>query len=184
MRIYDLHGNEQDEQWLRSNYGDVEIQECIGSAYTVSELREVEGPMAIDVRVRSDVGAPVGGVVAVFWYSTAQELPNDSGWFMRGATAVTNIDGKTDFIMSGDSAYFLPSAGPHNIWLYGDCFSVMISGLGWLGGTNHRHLNITFAIKEQAPPVGECDCEFVMHKLLGIQELVQGLMNSLVESCE
>jgi hypothetical protein len=164
MKIFDLHGNEKDAAWLQAEFGDVQVVPAPdGPAWRVAELREADGYAAILVR-----GTP-GLRVARWWPDPSlPALPQDlATWKAQGVWATVKPEGHCDFGMGSGDYYFPPEAGASWYWVQGpsDC----CQGWGMLGGTNHRHLDITFQWVEGEPPTNEPPVATFSHETSGLQ---------------
>ncbi len=140
LDIYDWAGSLQTWEWLVERFGAVWLQRGSGAA-SVRVLRERGGDMALIASVERDE-QPVQDVPVMFYWPDAPWLePELQACGLERALVVhTNGDGEAHFIMGPDNYYWPPGGGPHIVWVGGpgsDC----LGGLGWLGGTNHIHLN-------------------------------------------
>jgi hypothetical protein len=145
-----MNGNERDAAWLEAEFGAVKVVRAPeGAAWRVTELREADGYSAILVR-----GTP-GLRVARWWPDPAlPALPADLAiWKAQGVWATVKPEGHCDFGMGSGDYYFPPDGGASWYWVQGvsDC----CQGWGMLGGTNHRHLDITFEWVKGGPPDNE-----------------------------
>jgi hypothetical protein len=141
IAIYDLGGVEQDWDWLTETFGAVTLDRGTGSA-SVHELRAIEGPATLVVRIEDADGNALEGVPVVFyWPDAPMLLPEQQACGLdRGLIIPTKSNGNAEFAMGGGSYYFPPGGGPHVVWVPTggtDC----LGGLGMLGGTNHTHLD-------------------------------------------
>jgi hypothetical protein len=149
VRIYDRYGDERDWTWLEATFGPVWIQHGTGAACLI-ELRDEVGPVSTTVTVLDANGQPKGGVTVVLYYSTAPQLPPqfvgcyDQGDYGQTKWPPDPAAGTIGFWIGGGD-YFPPDIGPYVIWV-GTPGSDCIHGIGWLAGTNHRHLNPTFML--------------------------------------
>lgn len=164
MKIFDKNGNEKDIAWLQTEFGAVEVVRAPdGPAWRVTELREADGYAAILVW-----GTP-GLRVARWWPDPSlPALPDDlATWKGQGVWATVKPEGHCDFGMGGGDYYFPPGAGASWYWVQGrsDC----CQGWGMLGGTNHRHLDITFQWVEGEPPANEPPVATFRHDASGLQ---------------
>lgn len=141
LDIYDWTGNLQTWDWLIWRFGAVWLHRGSGAA-SVGVLREeASGQTVLIARVDRN-GQPVQDVPVMFYWPDAPWLePELQACGLERALVVhTNGDGEAHFGMGLGSAYWPPGGGPHIVWVGGpgsDC----LGGLGWLGGTNHIHLN-------------------------------------------
>ena len=161
-KILDRQGHEQDWNWLVANYGAINLQRAEISegerlAFRITKLQESEGPAVQVVRVTVDGGEPLEGVSVVRHWPDAPDLPvwppPSSRWRDRGVHGKTNVEGDIGFGMGRGDYYFAPSGGASAVWVADAAGpSDFLSGLGMLGGTNHRHLDVTFQLEGAAEP--------------------------------
>lgn len=141
LTVYDLGGVEQDWGWLTETFGAVTLARGTGRA-TVRELRAIEGPATLVVRIEDADGNALEGVPVIFYWPDAPWLPPEQQacGLDRGLVILTKSNGNAEFAMGGGAYYFPPDGGPHVVWLPTegtDC----LRGLGMLGGTDHTHLD-------------------------------------------
>jgi hypothetical protein len=152
--IIDQQGQEQDWAWLSDSFGDVAIERA-GAAeghahvYRVIRLRDTLGPAAQVVKVLDQAGLPLEGIRVVRHWPDAPELTGlvspASVWRERGVRGPTNANGEIGFGMGKEDYYAAASEGPAAVWVAEQAGpSDLISGLGMLELTNHRHLDIVF----------------------------------------
>lgn len=201
MRIYDKNGQEQTLTWLYHNFGPLEVLDPTDTpSYIVTELRvnddpdpgsnptpphliarprRILAPSSTFCLVLDEDGAPLPGIQTVFWYDTAPTLPG-AGWHEQGDVGLTKDDGYASFAMGG-GAYYDPSStkGPHDLWIYGPNTSQMISGLGMIAGTNHRHLDVTFQRQDpNMPPYEDPDLPAAVRAICQGQALLRAARKS------
>lgn len=152
MKIFDKNGNPQSFGWLYSEFGGVKIESApAGSAYRVTELREVVGPAAVVMTVLDGFGLPAKHVPVCWSWPDAPRDPM-AGWDKRANVSQTDRTGSAGFAMGKGGFYVThedaektkPLRGPHALWVYGEGKSDYVGGLGMVAGTNHRHLDVTF----------------------------------------
>ena len=143
ITIIDKNGIQQDWAWLQANYGPVTIDEPSGVTdyYRVIQFTEIEGPMAAQCTVLDAQGMPVVGQRVIYSWPGGPSQPG-SGWDEQGAVEITNGLGVAEHTMGSGEAYFPPNKGPISWWVYGEGVSQRVSGLGWVGNTNHRHVQV------------------------------------------
>lgn len=138
-------------------------------------------PTATICAVRDEKGQPLPGIDVVFWYSSAPELPG-AGWWEQGDVGTTKLEnGCADFAMGG-GAYYDPAhtKGPHDLWIYGEGASQIISGLGMIAGTNHRHLDVVFQrVDPNMPPYDDPDLPRAVRAICEAQALEKTTRRSL-----
>lgn len=173
IQIIDITGQVKDWTWLQQTYGPVTIEEpgVIGAYYKVTMLQEVEGIMGFCLSLRDAGGLPVAGTRVVYSWPGADEIVN-SGWDGCGVVEVTNTIGTAEHTAGGGEGYVPPNKGPVSWWVYGEpeC-SQKISGLGWLGFTNHRHLQVTMQMTGVDPGPGPDPGTFEAAVLVYLKEI-------------
>lgn len=142
--IYDFEGLERDSEWLNSYFGDVSVSGAANKSFAVSELVAVRGPASIVVTVVDADGVGINGIKVAFYWPDAPRDPS-AGWYNRCVVGETNAEGCVGFGIGGGAYYSPPNGGPHAVWIYGDGMSEKVDGLGMVAGTNHDHINVTFA---------------------------------------
>ena len=154
MKIFDRNGNERSWTWLIEEFGDVQIHKSAStSAFRVDRLVEVVGPTSLTVTLLAENS----GQVAFSWPDATPV--QGSEWFDRAETGNVNPDGAVGFGM-GQGAYYDPKVqgGPHSVWVWSN-HSDIVTGLGMVAGTNHRHLDVAFEWKNAEPEEpGESRC--------------------------
>ena len=149
--IFDINGALRDWDWLVANYGDVRIQSPGDEpCYRVVELREKHDESAFIVQVRMADGVPQQGVDVVFYWDSADLLP-DAGWLEQGVIGPTNENGDVGFGMGPGAYYSPPEQGPHKTWISGEGVSEMVEGIGMIAATNHNHFNVVYQWVEDEP---------------------------------
>lgn len=153
MKIYDLTGTERDWTYLQDTFGEgirVDTRPYLAEpGFEIAELRAAEGPCALVVQVLDPDGAPVPDIDVARWWADPDlpALPPDLAyWQPRGVTGLTNTEGTIGFGMGAGDGYDpdWPLEGLPVSELWAGPNSDRIHGLGWVWGTNHLHLNITF----------------------------------------
>ncbi len=163
-KIFDRQGREQDWDWLAANFGDISLQRAEISkgerlAFRITKLQESEGPAVQIVHVTVEGGEPLEGICVARHWPDAPELPvwppPASFWRDRGVHGKTNVEGNIGFGMGRGDYYFPPSGGASAVWVADAAGpSDFLSGLGMLGGTNHRHVDVHYQLEtaEASPP--------------------------------
>jgi hypothetical protein len=162
--IFDQQGEERNWDWLTANFGAVVLEraeavEGTGWLYRIVKLQDAEGPAVQLVNVKDQDGNPLDGVRVVRHWPDAPVLPNwplpASRWRDRGVYGETGVNGDVGFGMGHGDYYFPPTGGASAVWIASqDGPADLISGLGMLGGTNHRHLDVYYQLQslEAEPP--------------------------------
>ena len=156
--IYDLHGSEQDWDWLGAAFGGVQLQRAeapggAGQVFRIVRLQVVEGTAIQRVWVLDQEGNPLEGVRVVRAWPDGPSLPAwappASRWHERGVYGVTNSSGEIGFGMGHGDGYALPGTGTSAVWVAEDAGpSDVIDGLGMLEGERPRHLDVTFQLRD------------------------------------
>jgi len=161
--IRDKNQNLQDWKWLIQEFGPIEITGKGG--WRVIALYEEIGPANINVYLY-DKSANEAEGVSVLWCDPQHEYEE-----------LTNEFGRVGFALGGGSYYKPPNQGPNWVTVDGGENSETIRGLGMIGRTNHRHLNISFQYLEpnapELPPPP--DCEEYHIAIERIREIVEGI---------
>ena len=157
IQILDENGLETTWEALVNEFGPIEVnQPETRPAYVLTQLRMQDGPANIDVwchpwdRRRR---------VAFAWPDAPSECdplePEERAYYQYPDEGKAKVG-----FPLGQNAYYWPSLGelgPHTIWVeevdsdLGVLRSAYVRGLGMLGGTVHRHLNLTFKWIEGEP---------------------------------
>ena len=161
-KVYDRQGQERNWDWVLAQYGPVTLERAptsggVTQVYRIVQLREKEGSATQLVNVRDPSGRPLDGITVVRHWPGAPTLPNwpppASRWRDRGVYGPTNANGDIGFGMGQGDYYFPPNSGASAVWVAhqngpSDC----IGGLGMLGGTQHRHLDVYFQLQNVSGP--------------------------------
>ena len=175
-KVYDQQGQEKDWDWLVANFGPIELErtgvpEGVNHVYRIVELHDREGPAVQIVHVADQEAGPIEGITVVRYWPGAPPLdpfpPPASTWRDRGVYGETNINGEIGFGMGTGDYYFPPSIGASAVWVADQLGpSDFIHGLGMLGATNHRHLEVYYQLEDvdeptpPAPPTPPPSSEF------------------------
>ena len=162
-KIFDQQGQEHDWAWLTTNFGAISLERAgvtTGKVFRVVKLQDAEGPAVQIVHIVDLEGKPMDGVGVVRWWPDAPQLPGwgdeVSRWRKRGVFGPTNPSGDIGFGMGRDDYYFPPAAGASGVWVADvKGQSDFVSGLGMLGGTNHRHLAVFYRLVDLDLPPDE-----------------------------
>lgn len=160
MRIFDRDGKRQDENWLRRVFGRVEVMDCgPGPGYRVKRLDDSGEPAPASCKITVLCnGNPAPGVKVAWGWPDAPLIP---GTDIHAEVLETDAEGKVAPAMG---AYYWPKdddpkkqRGPYKTWITSGKADVVVNseaivGLGMIGNTNHRHLDVTFEIWEDEPP--------------------------------
>jgi len=161
LKIYDQQGQEQDWDWLVANFGAVNLERAeipagVTQAFRIVKLLDVLGPASQVVKVVDQDDNPMEGLTIVRHWPDAPELPQwpapTSRWRSRGVFGPTKSNGDIGFGMGHGDYYFPPKGGSSAVWVADQRGpSDLIHGLGMIGATNHRHLDVHY----QLCPVGD-----------------------------
>jgi hypothetical protein len=133
VKVIDKSGVQRDWAWAVAKYGEgLQISTFPGDGYRLVQLTEVDGIMAMTCTVLNEAGgAVVGQQVAYMW-------PDGE------ALEITNGSGMAEHTMGAGEGYAPDSAAGPISWQVRGAPSERLSGLGWLWGTNHEHLQSIF----------------------------------------
>jgi hypothetical protein len=161
-RVFDGQGQERDWEWLIGSFGAVNLERAETTAdpphaYRVASLHDTDGPAAMVVRVIDQDDNPLEGIHVVRYWSGAPKLPEwpspVSLWQDEGVHGPTNENGDIGFGIGGGEYYSVPNGGPCAVWVADEAGpSDLISGLGMLDKSRHRHLNVTFRLEAFTEP--------------------------------
>jgi hypothetical protein len=126
----------------------------------------VDAPCTIIVTVLEPGGKPIPDLDVEWGWPDAPEDPgcgpaNGVPHGMkdnRGVTGKTNGNGQVGFAMGKGGGLWPPERGPHYIFIRGaHTYSQVYWGAGWVKGTNHSHIDVTFQFlilddQEPEPP--------------------------------
>lgn len=160
--IYDRQGQQRDWDWLVANFGPLsleraEVPEEEGLVFRIVKLQGAEGPAVQVVNVADRDGIPLRDVAVVRYWPDAPELPSwsppASTWRDRGVYGGTNQNGDIGFGMGHGDYYHPPDSGASAVWVAAENGpSDLLDGLGMLGGTNHRHLEVYYQLQKSVDP--------------------------------
>jgi hypothetical protein len=169
--IVDQQGFERDWDWLVEQFGPISLEratlpagaEC---AYRIVRLQDAEGPAVQIASIENHVGTNRAGARVVRHWPDAPMLPAwpppTSRWRTRGVFGSTDKRGCVGFGMGPGEYYSPPHSGPCGLWIADPAGpSDYVEGLGMLGLSNHRHIDVCFQLQpveaepttpEPAPP--------------------------------
>jgi hypothetical protein len=164
VKILDQYGNEQDWDWVIANFGPVEIHPIDGPGYRVVQLTETEHILPMTATVLNTIGAGVAGIAVRY------------AWPDGHQDEITNSSGVAEHTPGGGERYWPPDKGPIS-WQVRDDPSDLIDGLGWLGDTQYRHLNVTFQwVEGDDNGGGDGDYAEVLDRIASALEGIQAIM--------
>lgn len=140
--------------WVTESYGNVQIHRDETALFGVVDFIEVEGNLGLGVYVSDKEGNPIRNVAVVFEWPGAPMLGTDAGWGKQGLIEFTDTGGYAAIIMGGDSYYWPQDGqeGAYKVWLHGVGVSEMVSGLGMLGNTHYKHVDVHYRMQPTQPP--------------------------------
>jgi len=160
VKVFDAEGNEQTWQWAVDRYG-VRLAEAAppegATVYRLTELRQKIGPCGQIVKVIDEEGNPIEGVAVLQGWVDGVDLPDDAAPMLvegiheqpdgkpnKGDGGFTNSDGLFGWGW-GPGEQYMPAEqeGAHWYWVM-DEYTEVPMGFGWLFGSDHDTLNITF----------------------------------------
>lgn len=160
VRIFDKQGKERDWTWVQATFGPVKIERTevpagVKQVFRLVGLLEREGPAVQVVGVSDAASKPLQGVRVVRQWPDAPALPDwpppVSRWHARGVYGETNVNGSIGFGMGQGDYYSFTSGGVSSLWVADERGpSDLISGLGMVGGSAHRHLDLYFSLQSVA----------------------------------
>lgn len=163
--VFDKDGKPQTWAWLEQKYR-VRLRDAgAGAKFRLVRVDETDGPAVFIVDVRDAQGRPkTNQPVAFHWKEVGQEekavdLRKDpdlkSRWFDHALVQQSSVNGDTGFGF-GSGSITRADGGPHTLWVLSPTLpSDALSGVGWLGGTNHMGPNrLTFQIVEETEGSG------------------------------
>ena len=142
-------------------FGELLIQEPLPDIFPRYELvalhERVHTYSTIVVTVKDENGQPLPGVEVCWYWPDAPEdsdggpLGGVPGPMKPGISFIgtTNAEGTVGFSMGRGSAYFVPNIGPNAVWIRA-ANSALVYGLGWIGETEHDHLDPEFRLVTKA----------------------------------
>ena len=116
-----------------------------GKVYRLVEYAEREGPVAIEAWVVDEAGAKLPNTKVTFCYPAVKGTGGALTCSANKVAVKVKAQGHADFTMTGSGYTKCGQPGPYAAWIDepgvpGD----RVYGLGMLGGTNHRHINLLF----------------------------------------
>lgn len=137
--------------WLKDIYGiqltrapAAEVSKA-GAVYRLVEYAEREGPVAIEVWVVDEAGAKLPNTKVTFCYPAVKGSGNALTCSANKVAVKVKAQGHADFTMTGSGYTKCGQPGPYAAWIDEPGVpSDRVYGLGMLGGTNHRHINLLF----------------------------------------
>jgi hypothetical protein len=161
-QVLDRHGQTREWEWLVAGLGGLSVERAetpagVTRVYRLVSLQEVEGPAALLVHVLGEDGQPLEGVRVARSWADAPPLPAwpspVSRWRERGVHGPTDGNGNVAFGLGVADYYALPDGGPAAVWVADQAGpSDLLTGLGMLHGTNHRHVDLCWQLQPVTEP--------------------------------
>lgn len=167
--VFDANGMQKSWDWLKAKYKcDMEAAES-GTAFRLVRVDETIGPAVFIVNVRDPNGAPQVNQPVAQWWNGAEADERSTSLVGVGLQSVyhpraiverTNGNGDIGFPY-GAGGVIHDNGGPYEFWVLSPSYpSDAVTGLGWLGGTDHAAPGrLTFAIVEGGTPEPEPEPE-------------------------
>jgi hypothetical protein len=163
--VYDKSHVRRNLDWLQATFGNVRVLGGDQGGFKVQRIDCTDGPASLNVRVLGQDGQPQSNQpVALSWPSLgqpAEDLPSLAGgglvrcWAGRAVFQRTNGEGWTGFGLGTQSwIRDLSEGGPYTVWVLSPSVdSDGLTGIGWLGGTNHEGpCSLTFQLAGGSAP--------------------------------
>lgn len=158
--VYDYTGAQRDWAWLQAKYKCDMVAVPPGKAFRLVRIDETIGPAVFIVNVRDmDGGAQFSQPVAQWWPGAESDERStslvgvglQSVYHARAIVERTNSNGDIGFPYGAGGV--IHDSGPYEFWVLSPSYpSDAVTGLGWLGGTDHACPGrLTFQIVEGAP---------------------------------
>lgn len=174
IEIYDYNGDLQDWDWLKAEFGDVQVHPVEDEfsvregehIYKVCYLRAKSGDSACQINTKGLDGQNVVGETVIFGWADADPhglVDNGHNWTGNGIPGLTN---ETGDVGPGMGAFYSPAdgeRGPYWCWVYG-LPSDYVDGLGMLAMTNHNHVDVGYReviASEGEPPEPPVDSDLL-----------------------
>lgn len=162
MEVYDANGTPRDWAWLQAKYKCALTAAPAGPAFRLVRIDETVGPAVFIVNVRDAANAPQVNQPVAQWWNGAEGDERSTSLVGVGLQSVYHARAIVERTNSGGDIGFPYGAGgvihengPYEFWVLSPSLpSDAVTGLGWLGGTDHACPGrLTFRISEGAPPV-------------------------------
>jgi len=157
LEVYDVNGVQQSWAWLQTKYKCDMTAAPPGAAFRLVRIDETIGPAVFIVYVRSDTGAPQQNQPVAQWWNGAESDERSTSLVGVGLQSVYHARAIVERTNSGGDIGFPYGAGgvihgdgPYAFWILSPSLaSDIVTGLGWLGGTDHACPGrLTFEIVE------------------------------------
>lgn len=145
-QVFDVNGQQKSWDWLKAKYKcDMTSTPIDETAFRLVRVDETIGPAVFIVNVRDPNGAPqVNQPVAQWWNGAEGDERStslvgvglQSVYHARAIVERTNGNGDIGFPYGAGGV--IHDSGPYEFWVLSPSFpSDAVTGLGWLGGTDH-----------------------------------------------
>lgn len=161
--VRDQQDQVQSWDWLLASLGPLHVERAAPTAlgqpvFRLEQVRVVEGPAVLIVRVSDAQGLPIEGILAVRSWAGAPDLPAWTApagrWRDQGVCGPTGRIGTVAFGLGASDTYQLPDAGPASVWVADRTGpSDRIDGLGVLNSTKRLHLDLSFRMVQELAPI-------------------------------
>lgn len=143
--VFDAAGTQRSWAWLQAKYKCGMTDAPAGSAFRLVRVDETIGPAVFIVNVRDPDGLPqIVQPVAQWWPGAEADERSkslvgvglQSVYHPRAIVEGTNDNGDIGFPYGAGGV--IHESGPYEFWVLSPSFpSDAVTGLGWLGGTDH-----------------------------------------------
>jgi hypothetical protein len=161
-QVFDVNGAPRDWAWLQAKYKcGMTAAPALTTAFRLVRVDETIGPAVFIVNVRIEDGAPQTNQPVAQWWPGAESDERSTSLVGVGLQSVYHPRAIVERTNSGGDIGFPYGAGgvihengPYEFWVLSPSYpSDAVTGLGWLGGTDHACPGrLTFQIVEGAPP--------------------------------
>src|SRR5574343_1229981 len=159
-QVFDVNGVQRDWSWLQAKYKCGMTSAPSGTAFRLVRVDETIGPAVFIVNVRDPNGAAQAAQPVAQWWPGAEGderstslvgVGLQSVYHARAIVERTNGNGDIGFPYGAGGV--IHDSGPYEFWVLSPSFpSDAVTGLGWLGGTDHACPGrLTFQIVDGAP---------------------------------
>lgn len=163
IHVIDINKQVRNWQYVLDTYGNVQIVSPIGAAFRVVGVTEIEGMMAFQCAVQNAAGGAVVGQRVAYEHGDVQDIE------------VTGGAGVAEHTAGAGEKYDPNYAQGPVTWRVLDAASEAIVGIGWLSGTNHRHLNVLMQWDEGGEPPPPPDGGDVVAAIDRLTAAIKGL---------
>ena len=144
-QVFDVNGQQRTWAWLQDKYKCGMTAAPAGSAFRLVRVDETIGPAVFIVNVRDVAGGAQGNQPVAQWWNGAEGddrstslvgVGLQSVYHARAIVERTNGNGDIGFPYGAGGV--IHEDGPYEFWVLSPSLpSDAVTGLGWLGGTDH-----------------------------------------------